>query len=281
MGIHSSLPSSTSYDKNGNAIMKSSTPDEVVESFIAVLAKCKLQKPFDKNTKLLLTRWMPHINQDISLPAITWKVIHTSLNNQTPQNEKYRQTLYGSELPVKIYQQNFDHIVQFECYAETQEEVSALEWWLVKQTYMYRYIMARAGAQNWRYLEGREDFLMKIGKDNYPARPIRYAFTTGITFPVVSNILTRVDTETFISNVPIVVEETITRGNDCLLATNVVLIYEVTSIDGTIQYYPSYDALTKKFVWSPDQEQPVDGADYLVSYIQYGSDSLDQQVSAE
>lgn len=281
MGIHSKLPDSASYNSTGNAIMPSSTPNTVVESFIAVLAKCRLPRPFEKSTKLLLTRWMPHIEQEISLPAIAWKVVHTSLNNQTPQKEKYTHTIQGEETSIKIFQQNFDHIIQFECYAKTQEEVSVLEWWLIEKTYLYRYIMAQAGAQNWRFLEGREDFLVQIGKDKYPARAIRYAFTTGITFPVVSNILMRVNTETFVSTFPIVDEETITRGNDCFSTTNIDLILEVTSTDGLIKYYPKYDSLLNKLTWSPGQEQPADGEEYLVSFIHYGSESSDQQVSAE
>lgn len=279
--MRTAFPELNAYTQSGRARLSPATPDEVVLAFLSVIERCQLPKPFARQTQLTIDRWHPQRVESPELPMITWHIVHTTPSEQMPQRERFVQTVRGSEGPVQLYQQNFDHLVQFECYAATQEEASALEWWLVRQTYLYRYVLALAGAQGWRYVEAREDFMVRTATDQWPARPVRYSFTTAMVFPVARAPLVRINTALFTSHTPVEAEEVILRGEDALSSSSVDAILAVTSMDGTRMYAPQYDALTAQFIWAPDQVQPAIGESYRVRYLTYGTEAISAAVPAD
>ena len=273
----STLPTPDAYTPDGHASMVPAVPDDVISPFMTILSRCTLPSPFLPGISLLVNRWSPHLMADVGLPMITWKVIHTCLNEQMALRERYTHSgKMGPSGFLQYRQQNFDHIVQFECYAGTEEEVSRLEWWLIRQTYLYRYMLAMAGAQAWRFLEAREDFLVPVSMDKWPARAVRFAFTTAMLFPEARSPLLHVDVDVCAKLcTPLEATATITRGDDILSFPSCIdTLLAVTSMDGVIPYAPMYDAIQGQFVWTPDQQQPALGSQYLVHYLQYGSETF-------
>ena len=266
------IPSLEAYTTSGHAKLRPAVPDDVLRAFTTVLALCALPHPFVPGGTLMVNRWLPKVDGDVSLPMITWRVIHTALSGQTPQRERFTHTATGPTGLVQYYQQNFTHLVQFNCYAATEEEAAALEWWLVHQSYLYRYVMTMAGGQAWRYVEGRPDGVVPIGMDKFPRRGVRFAFETAMVFPVARMTLLQVAIAAYANPVPHEVTALISRGDDALPLPAVDTILTVTSPDGSIFYAPSYDPVTGRFHWTPDQLQPDQGEQYLVRCLQYGTE---------
>ena len=253
---------------DGHAVIPAATPDNIIRALFDVLLRCALPPIFRAGSVLTMNRWMPHVADEAELPKITWKVIHT-VPHPSPK-ERITHTTVTNGQPIEHLQQDFNHIVQFDCFARTEEEAAMLEWWLVRHLYLYRYVAADAGAQHLRYHEGREDFTTALPTDRYPARAVRFAFQTSLTFSAVRPRLDRVSVNTRVEDIPLTAHETIIRGEDILSEQGITLILAVTSPDGTITYTPTYLPQQRQFVWTPDQRQPARGSQYVVTYLYTG-----------
>jgi len=210
-----------------------------------------------------------------SLPMIVWKMIHTSLAPQQPIKERYTHTDKNTSTSLlDYYQQNFRNIIEFQGFAGNEYEASALEWWLVRQTYQYRDYISMAGAEHWHYLEARDDFMTVTGDVKWPSRPVRYEFDTAMVFPIVKHPLLSINIDITESPFPITKKEILVRGEDTISSTHLDIIVAVTSLDETIQYTPMFDGVTQKFSWLPDQDQPNQGVPYIAHYLQYGEETF-------
>lgn len=264
-------------DDTGHALISPSIPDDVIQAFMSVLTKCSLPKPFPRGTKLSTNRWMPKLDDKITFPLINWKIIHTVPSSATPREIRTHEFV-ASKRSMVSFQMKFNHIVQFNCIAATQEEATAIEWWLVRQLFHYRHILADAGAQHLRYHERREDDMAGIPVDKYPVKSVRFSFQTVMTFQSLQVNLQKVFLKTFFAYAPIYTTEIVTKGEDTLEYQLVAGISSVTNQDETVTYDPGYDKQHNRFVWLPDQLQPADGEQYVVNYFRVGTELVEMSV---
>lgn len=256
--------------KNTRFVIPTATPDSVMSALGRVLKSCILPPPFKKGTRVEFNHWSPiTIETKLSLPIILWKTVHSSTPQSRPKEISTHIERLSSGSAVEVFQQDFHHEIQFECYASSQEDASALYWWLVNQIYVYKYILADAGAQHIRYLESREDFLATVAIDKYPARSVRFVMTTSLLFRSARSVLNAVDITAATDTGTWTVDELIIKGEDQPSEPYVSCILEVTSEDGEIQYDVTYNPMSCKFVWLPGHKQPVDGVSYRVKYLAY------------
>ena len=257
----------------GHAIIPSATPDEIIDAFMQVLGRCALPTIFQKGSVLTTNRWMPQIDDERDFPKITWKIVHTTTSEKLPKEVLICEQQIGTT-SLSTFQQLFLHIVQFECFAQTQEQVSALEWWLVRQLILYRVVLADAGAQHLRYHEGREDLMSAMPRDKYPGRAVRFSFQSAMTFTVVRTPLDGVTVSTAIQGLPLTNTTDVVRGEDILTVPGILGVLAVTSQDGKLGYAPQYDPTQQAFSWAPDQLQPALGDSYVVTYLYTGTDGI-------
>ena len=255
--------------KQNRAVIVESTPMIVAEALAQVLRRCQLPPPFKKDQRVTVQQWAQNLNNPQTLfPLITWKIIWTVPAQQTLDPiPTFTETDVSQSGKVNVFQQNFDHLIQFECYAQSQNEASVLQWWLIRKTADYRYNIADAGSQHWRFHESREDNLTQVAAAEYPARSVRFAFTTSMIYRTAQLPLERIYIDTK-ENIPMEGTEEIVMGEDSLEEAYVDSILSVTSLDGTA-YEPIYDSFTRKFVWDAFKVQPNTGDKYIVNYLYY------------
>lgn len=257
------------------AVIPPTTPELLCQGIARILESCALPPPFRAGTVPRVVAYAPKLDDktELKLPTIAYRVVHTLPYPQRRRELLTHQDRLTGTSAVDVYQHDFLNIIQFDCFAGTQEEAGALMWWFIDQMYTYRSSIADMGAQHLRFDECRPEFLTTMAAEKYPARAVRYSVGTSRLYYVPRTILTRVTTRFGQPNSILFSDESVIKGSDTLAKPYVAQIISVTSGDESVMYTPYYDPELGKFVWADELPQPATGAAYRVAYLYYGETS--------
>jgi hypothetical protein len=152
---------------------------------------------------------------------------------------------------------------------------------------LYRHLLGDAGAWNIRLLEGREDFVIPIALNKYPARSVRYGMTCGFLARTLKGpylISATVNTSFSRIALPVIKEEVVVRSEedyDEVDDTFMAHIVVVTNYEKSHAYFPTYNFEEHRLYWDTAEAKPNAGEVYLVLYLAYTSEPEKTEISFE
>ena len=260
-------------------------PCDIMDVLKSILEKSTLPIQFKKGSRVVFNRWeQMKDEQYLPLPAIVWKVIHFTTRPDMPKEKLVRVEASTNYSRIDVYQQDYDNLIEFQCYAATQEQTETLLHWLMEQLVTYRYALNDAGAQRILLDEGREDYVIPLMINKTPVRSVRYSMRTSRLFrsaggPYLTSVMMKTSSSKLWMPVLGIVE--VVKGEDILEDRLIRTILEVTNLDGTIVYYPNFDTQTRELNWVDSEPKPAEGETYRVVYLQYSEASLSAEIPNE